>query len=91
MIESFMEDNKYLLNPKKLEVKSKRRYLSITDYVLGKQMTTKRYLKIHLKSGAIVQVHVDDLDQFIVDNWDDLTTEKGERFGPARDVQGSYC
>jgi hypothetical protein len=38
------------------------------------------------KSGAIVQAHVDDLDQFIVDNWDNLATEKGKRFSPARDV-----
>ena len=49
--------------------------------------TNKSYLNIHLKSGTIAQVRVDDLDQFLVDNWDDLTTEKGKRFGPARDVE----
>jgi uncharacterized phage-associated protein len=58
---------------------------------LANKTTDKSYSEIFLKSGAIAQVHVDDLDQFLVDNWDNLTTKKGERFGPARDAQGSYC
>jgi uncharacterized phage-associated protein len=64
-------------------------FQSRREEINGKKELDESYFEIPLGTGVSSRVRIDELDQFLVDHWDDLITEKGEPFEPQSQEQES--